>query len=241
MALRVIGAGLGRTGTFSLKFALEHLGFGPCHHMAEIWANFSDQLPKWLGVVNGERNWDAVFAGFSSAVDYPACTYWRELAAFYPDAKVILSVRDPETWFDSVSTTIFSDALLGKLAQGPVKLFFDGAVTADFGDRIGDRKFMVDYFRRRTAEVQAEISPDRLLVFEARQGWEPLCAFLGVPVPDVPYPRTNSREEMLERIAAANDAPGNAPPTPEAMAAMAKAHLEAQRQTAFGAPRKRPA
>jgi hypothetical protein len=241
MALRVIGAGLGRTGTFSLKFALERLGFGPCHHMAEIWANFSDQLPKWLGVVDGERNWDAVFAGFSSAVDYPACTYWRELAAFYPDAKIILSVRDPDSWFESVSTTVFSEALMGRLAQGPVKRFFDGAVTADFGDRIADRDFMVSYFRRRTAEIKAEISPERLLVFEARQGWEPLCAFLGVPVPEVPYPRTNSREEMLERIAAANSAPGHAPPTPEAMAAMAKAHLEEQRRAAFGAPRPRPA
>jgi hypothetical protein len=235
MALRVIGAGLGRTGTFSLKFALEHLGFGPCHHMAEVWANFSDQLPKWLGVVNGERDWDAVFAGFSSAVDYPACTYWRELSAFYPEAKVILSVRDPDSWFESVSTTVFSQALLGRLARGPLKRFFDGAVTADFGDRIADRDFMVDYFRRRTAEIEAEISPERLLVFEARQGWEPLCAFLGVPVPEMPYPRTNSREEMLERIAAANTAPGHAPPTPAAMAAMAKAHLEEQRRAVFGA------
>jgi hypothetical protein len=239
MALRVIGAGLGRTGTFSLKFALEYLGFGPCHHMAEVWANFSDQLPKWLGVVDGKRDWDTVFAGFSSAVDYPACTYWRELAAFYPNAKIILSVRDPESWFDSVSTTVFSQALLDKLAQGPVKRFFDGAVTGDFGDRIGDRDFMVDYFRRRTAEIQAEIPPERLLVFEARQGWEPLCAFLEVPVPDVPYPRTNSREEMLERIAAANDRSGHSPPTPEAMAAMAKAHLQEQREAVFAALRPR--
>lgn len=235
MALGVIGAGLGRTGTFSLKFALEHLGFGPCHHMTEVWANFSDQMPKWLSVVRGERDWDAVFAGYSSAVDYPACTYWRELAAFYPEAKIILSVRDPESWFDSVSTTVFSQALLGKLAQGPIKRFFAGAVTADFGDRIADREFMVDYFRRRTAEIQAEISPARLLIFEARQGWEPLCDFLGVPVPDVPYPRTNSREEMLERIAAANSTADNPPPTPETMATMAKAYLEEQRRAVFGA------
>lgn len=241
MGLRVIGAGLGRTGTFSLKFALEYLGFGPCHHMAEVWANFPDQLPKWLRVVDGERDWDAVFEGFSSAVDYPACTYWRELAAFYPDAKIVLSVRDPESWFDSVSTTVFSQALLGRFAEGPVKRFFEGAVTGEFGDRIADRDFMVAYFRRRTAEVQAEIPADRLLVFEAKQGWEPLCAFLGVPVPDAPYPRTNSREEMLERLAAAHDAPQGAPPTPEAMAAMAKAHLEAQRQAVFATLRPQPA
>jgi hypothetical protein len=234
MALRIIGAGLGRTGTFSLKFALEHLGFGPCHHMAEIWANLGDQFPKWLDVANGKPDWRAVYEGYQSAVDYPTATYWRELAKLYPDAKVILTVRDPDSWFESASTTIFSAALLGRLAQGPFKAFFDRAVTRDFGDRIGDRAFMTDYFRRHVAAVQAEIVPERLLVFEAKRGWQPLCDFLGVPVPSVPYPRTNSREEMLERIAAA-EAPGNGPPPgPEAMAAMAKAHLENERARAFG-------
>jgi Sulfotransferase domain len=128
---------------------------------------------------------------------------------------------------------VFSQALLGKLAQGPVKPFMDGAVTRDFGDRIADRDFMVDYFRRRTAEIQAEVPPGRLLVFEAKQGWEPLCAFLGVPVPAEPYPRTNSREEMLERIAAAGSAPGDSPVTPEALMTMAKAYLEHQRRNVF--------
>lgn len=236
MALKVIGAGLGRTGTLSLKFALEYLGFGPCHHMAEIFANAADQLPKWLGVIDGQPDWDAVFDGFESAVDYPGCTYWRALADTYPDAKIILSVRNPESWFNSVTTTIFSDHMLGRMAQGPFKPFFDAAVTADFGDRIGDRDFMVDYFERRNAAVLAALPAERVLVFEAKQGWEPLCAFLGVPVPDVPYPRVNSKEQMGERMAQAAQAEEPAePPTPEVMMAMAKAHLEHQRQVAFAA------
>lgn len=235
MALKIIGAGLGRTGTLSLKFALERLSFGPCHHMAEVWVNFADQVPKWLDVVNGKPDWDAVFDGYVSAVDYPACTYWRELAALYPDAKIILSVRNPESWFSSVNTTIFSEAMLGRLAQGPLKAFFDGAVIADFGDRIGDRDFMIDYFERRTRDIIAEVPPERLLVFEAKEGWAPLCNFLGVPVPDVPFPRVNSREEMLERMVGAETQQAGPPPGIDAMMTAARAHLEHQRETAFGA------
>lgn len=238
MTLKVIGAGLGRTGTMSLKFALEHLGFGPCHHMAEVFCNATDQLPKWLDVVNGRPDWEAVFDGFESAVDYPSCTYWRELADKYPEAKIILSVRDPESWFDSVSETIFSDAMLGRLAHGPFKTFFDGAVIGDFGDRIGEKAFMADYFKRWNDSVIAAAPPERLLVFEAKQGWAPLCAFLGVPVPDTSYPRVNSKDEMSERMSnveeRAAQASADVPPGPELMMAMAKRHLEHQRERAFG-------
>ena len=238
MTLKVIGAGLGRTGTLSLKFALEHLGFGPCHHMAEVFCNATDQLPKWLDVVNGRPDWDAVFDGFEAAVDYPACTYWEELAKVYPDARIILSVRDPESWFHSVSETIFSQGMLARLAQGPFKPFFDGAVIGDFGDRIADKAFMTDYFRRHSEEVIARAPKDRLLVFEAKQGWEPLCAFLGVPVPDIPYPRVNSKDEINERRAnmekrAEHDTAMNAR-GPEMMMAMARQHLEHQRERALG-------
>ena len=114
MAVKVIGAGLGRTATFSLKFALEHLGFGPCYHMAEVFAGSRRNVPLWLDVMRGKPDWDAVFAGFQSTTDYPACTYWRELSAFYPDAKVILTVRDADSWFDSVSETIFSPKMQGR-------------------------------------------------------------------------------------------------------------------------------
>src|SRR5512139_4170200 len=147
MALKVIGAGLGRTGTLSLKFALEHLGFDRCYHMGEVFANTDRNLPLWLDVVRGKPDWDAIFEGYQATTDYPACTYWRELAAKYPDAKVILSTRDPDSWFDSVSTTIFSPTMLGSIMAGPSMEFFKGAVIGPFGDRIADRAFMTDWFR----------------------------------------------------------------------------------------------
>src|SRR5205085_6684689 len=103
MGLQVIGAGLGRTGTMSLKLALEHLGFGPCYHMAEVLVQARRNLPLWLDVIHGKPDWDEVFAGFGASADYPACTYWRELAARYPEAKVILTLRDADDWFDSVN------------------------------------------------------------------------------------------------------------------------------------------
>jgi len=129
MALKVIGAGLGRTATFSLKFALEHLGFGPCYHMAEVFAGGRRNVPLWLDVVGGNPDWDAVFAGYQSTTDYPACTYWRELTALYPDAKVILTVRDADTWFDSVSETIFSPVCVSRLPVGSSANSTAGRVT----------------------------------------------------------------------------------------------------------------
>ena len=235
MALKVIGAGLGRTGTLSLKFALEYLGFGPCHHMAEVFANAPRQVPLWLAAIAGEPDWDAVFDGFEAAVDYPGCYHWRALTARYPEAKVILSLRDPDKWFDSVSTTIFSPHMTGMILNSPLKPFFEGTVIRDFGERIAERAFMTDYFRRWNEAVIAEVPPGQLLVFEAKDGWAPLCAFLGVPAPDVPYPRVNSREEMMNRMSDAGARDSGPPPDVDKMMAMAKARLEQERQAAFAA------
>jgi hypothetical protein len=235
MSLKVIGAGLGRTGTLSLKLALEHLGFDPCHHMVEVLANMEDQVPKWLSA-NGENpDWARIFAGYQATVDYPGCSYWRPLVARYPDAKVILSLRDPDSWFKSVSTTIFSPPMIAMMVNSPLQPFFENSVVKDFGDRIADAAFMTDYFRRWNDAVIAQVPADRLLVFEARQGWGPLCAFLDVPVPDVPYPRVNSSEEMLARNAerAAQGAPGG-PPDAATLGQMAKANLAMLKATAFG-------
>lgn len=237
MALRVIGAGLGRTGTLSLKLALEYLGFMPCHHMVEFFAAMPTQLPLWLDAIDGKPDWDVVFDGFQACVDYPACHHWRALADHYPDAKIILSVRDPESWYKSCSSTIFSEGMLGMMLNSPLKSFFEGTVVADFRDKVGDRDFMVDYFRRWNETVIAQAPPERLLVFEAKQGWAPLCAFLGVPVPDIPYPRVNSTEEMQARNNA-DDAQGgrpSGPPPPEIFATMAQGHIQTARAQAFGA------
>ena len=233
MALQVIGAGLGRTGTLSLKLALEHLGYGPCHHMSEVIANVRSQLPLWLDVVDGKPAWDRVFADFVAAVDYPAAYFWRELADHYPEAKIILTLRDPDSWFNSVSATIFSPEHMAMFENTPMAPFVAGSVVKDFGDRIGERDFMIDYFNRWNQRVIDSVPPERLLVFRAKDGWGPLCAFLGLPVPEVAYPRVNSSEE-IQAIRHEGEPP---PDGPEALEARGRAYLAAARAGAFGTDR----
>jgi hypothetical protein len=229
MALQVIGAGLGRTATFSLKFALEHIGFGPCYHMAEVFAGARRNVPLWLDVVRGKPDWNAVFDGYKSTTDYPACTYWRELAAFYPNAKVVLTTRDADSWFESVSETIFSDKMQGSLAGSPLEAFMNGAIFDAFGGRVKDRAFMTDWFTRRNQQVIDALLPERLLVFSPKQGWQPLCSFLGVPVPDVAFPRVNSRDELLH----ATDQQGGLPADPAIAEKFARIHIDNLRARAF--------
>ena len=200
MPLRIVGSGLGRTGTLSLKRALEHLGFGPCHHMMEVFPR-PDSVPLWVDAGKGKPDWEAIFDGFSAMVDYPGCKFWRELAAYYPSAKVLHSVRDPHKWFDSTQATIFSALSPAVNAPPPMRAFF-AMVLSDFGDKIHDRDFMVAYFKRHTEEVVRAIPKARLLVYEVGQGWEPLCDFLGVPVPAEPFPQVNTRDEFIARAAA---------------------------------------
>ena len=202
MALEIIGAGLGRTGTLSLKHALEQLGFGPCYHMQEVFADAARAVPQWTAVARGAPHWEAIFEGYQATVDYPACTYWRELAALYPQAKIILSTRDADSWFDSASETIFSPRMLDVIQKGAPQEFITGTVTGVFGDRIRDRAFMTDWFRKWESDVIASVPADRLLVIRPGEGWQPLCDFLGVAVPDAPYPRVNEREAMLARMEA---------------------------------------
>ena len=228
MALRVIGAGLGRTATFSLKFALEHLGFGPCYHMSEVFAGARRNVPLWLDVVRGKPNWDSIFDGFRSTTDYPACSYWRELAEFYPDAKVVLTVRDPNSWFESVSETIFSERMQGSFAGTPVEAMMNGVIFDAFAGRANDRAFMTDWFTHRNQQVVAALPPERLLVFAPKQGWEPLCAFLGVPVPAEPFPRVNSRDEIAQM---ADE--GGIPPDPETAERFARAYIDQLKARAF--------
>jgi hypothetical protein len=204
MALEVIGAGLGRTGTFTLKTALEILGFGPCHHMTEVLANPA-QAPFWNRAADGEAvDWDEVFAGYRSTVDWPGCHFYAELAERYPRARVILSRRDPQRWYDSMSETILkSMAMMGLAEPGPIAddhpMRFGGLIIAhDTFDHDFSKTNVIAAFERHAAAVRARIARGRLLEFEAAQGWEPLCAFLGVPVPDTPFPRTNSREEFWQ-------------------------------------------
>ena len=223
MALQIIGAGLGRTGTMSMKLALEQLGVGRCYHMAELIGDLA-RLPLWLGAADGAADWEAVFAGFTATVDYPGCTYWRELATCYPDAKVLLTVRDPDDWFDSTQATIFSPPMRARIAGSPMEGFFQKAVWGDFGGRLDDRAFMTAAFERHNAAVRSAIPPERLLVYEVGEGWPRLCQFLGVPVPAASFPRVNSREEMQQMLAAAAGSPGG--PTVDAMGDAVRRRLE---------------
>jgi hypothetical protein len=202
MPLEVIGAGFGRTGTLSLKLALEQLGLGPCFHMSEAIAN-PECIPAWVAATRGRPDWERLFAGYRATVDHPGCVFYRELAAIYPGAKVILTVRDPSDWFDSTQATVFSPTMRARVADPLFKEFLTGTVWGLFGEGIDYRAFMVEAFERHIAEVKRAIAADRLLVFEAAQGWEPLCRFLGVAVPTTPFPRVNSRAEMAAMLAVA--------------------------------------
>ncbi|MBV9996787.1 MAG: hypothetical protein JO127_16420 [Caulobacteraceae bacterium] len=204
MALKVVGSGLGRTGTKSLQTALNRLGFGPCYHMIEVFSH-PEHIPLWIEVGAGRPDWDALFADYHSMVDYPGAYYWRELAEHYPDSKVLHSVRDPDAWFDSTQATIFAPGAMTSM-PGPMQPFFS-TFMAEIRERLHDRAFMTEYFRRHTEAVKAAIPPERLLVYESGQGWGPLCAFLGVPVPDEPYPSENSRSEFIGRMAASGGDP----------------------------------
>lgn len=217
MALEVIGAGLGRTGTMSLKVALEKLGYGPCYHMVEVFKN-PDHVPLWEAAAAGRSvEWDRIFGGYRASVDYPGADFYGELLRRYPDARVILTTRDPERWYASVRSTIYEarDAyrspllnLVGRVVPplGAVlragrmadRLIFEG----DFGGRFGDRAHALEVFRRHNEGVRRRVPEDRLLVYEVTQGWEPLCRFLGVPVPDEPFPRLNDAAVFRRRILA---------------------------------------
>ena len=237
MTLKVIGAGLGRTGTLSLKLALEHIGFGRCYHMSEMLSQIRTNLPLWVRSAKGDPQWDAIFDGYQSTTDYPGCTFWRELVAKYPDAKVILTTRDPGKWFDSASATIFSDPHRARFEGNPLmEEFFGLTVFGDVGDKLHDREKMIDYFNAWNQAVIDEVPAEKLLVYSPGDGWEPLCAFLGVPLPAEPYPRVNSREEMTERTEQLEDhGPGeHAPPGPEALEAMVKQYLVDLKAKAFG-------
>jgi len=201
MPLDVIGAGLGRTGTTSLKLALEHIGMGPCYHMKELM-EYPERLPHWLDAEAGRPvDWAALFAGYRSSVDYPSSRYWRELAALYPQAKVILTVRDSKKWYESASTTIRLASRKGYAQGNPISHLVTRTIwDGDFGGRFGEPEHAISIFEAHNQAVIDAIHPDRLLIYESGQGWEPLCGFLGVEVPDAPYPRSNTRREFQEKL-----------------------------------------
>jgi len=197
MALKVIGAGFGRTGTLSLKSALETLGVGPCYHMVEVFSH-PEHIPMWHTLAfGGKVDWDELFKGYQSTVDWPGCSYWRELAAYYPDAKVLLSHRDPEEWYKSMVATIYTAMKqpIPDSAPAPAKMQGEmvkkAVVEKTFQNRFDDKDYALSVFRSHIAEVKAAIPASKLLVFDVREGWGPLCKFLDVPIPSTDFPRLN--------------------------------------------------
>lgn len=199
--IRLIGAGFGRTGTLSLKHALEKLGLDKCYHMAEVMKN-PQHMPVWQAAHNGESiDWAALFTGYQASVDWPSCNLWREQLAAFPEAKVLLSLRDKDRWYDSVMATIYAFSKAGLTSDNPQRRA--GAQWAHeviwqrvFDGKMDDRAHVTRVFEQHNRQVIEEVPADRLLVFEATQGWQPLCDFLQLPVPAEPYPRVNSREEF---------------------------------------------
>jgi hypothetical protein len=197
MPLKVIGAGFGRTGTLSLKIALERIGFGPCYHMMEVFPR-PDHVARWHRLAfERSMDWDEIFRGFNATVDWPAARWWREIAAHFPDAKVLLSVRDPEAWYKSVTDTIYqpmkSPAPDGapELVRLQSEMARKAILSETFDNRFEDKAHTIEVFQKHNQAVRDAIDPARLLVFNVREGWGPLCRFLEAPIPDEPFPRLN--------------------------------------------------
>jgi len=201
MPLKVVGAGVGRTGTNSLKLALEQLLDGRCHHMLEIIGDPS-QVSGWTDAIDGrDVDWQILLDGYVAQVDWPGASFWRELSAANPDALVVLSTRDADGWYRSASNTIFN------VFENPppgLEGWFADAVPKMFGERfcddLGNPTAMIDAFERHNAQVRAGVPAGRLLEWTPSEGWEPICERLGVPVPDEPFPITNTTQEMRERL-----------------------------------------
>jgi len=213
--MKLIGAGVPRTGTLTQKLALEMLGLGPCYHMVDVLADL-DQAALWKRALDGEAPWPEIFDGYQSTVDWPGGYFYRELMDFYPEAKVLLSVREPESWERSMRQTVWAvrhgESLVRLLssAQAHVdpqwrgflemidRLIWEGKGT--FASGHAKPQQLIDRMIRHNEEVERNVPPERLLVWSVREGWEPLCDFLEIPVPEEPFPHINDRTEFLNRI-----------------------------------------
>jgi hypothetical protein len=216
--VRLIGAGLPRTATLSQKVALEKLGYGPCYHMVNVLGDL-DLVDGWCRALNGQVPLPELLNGYESTVDWPGAFFYRDLIDLYPDAKVLLSVREPDTWARSMRDTIwgvlYGDILIHHLSAARACLEPRWRAFTEMMCEMWERSGMVNdaenhmdamsrAMRGYNDEVQEMVPDDRLLVWSAADGWEPLCAFLEVPVPDEPFPRANDTKEFGDRIAQAS-------------------------------------
>ena len=203
MTLQVIGAGFGRTGTLSLKTALERVGVGPCYHMVEEMKH-PEHDALWQDATDGKpTDWERLFEGYRAAVDWPVAAFRPSLAAYYLAAKIILTTRDSDSWFKSLSRTILPVLLLEPGPDDdtrPAHRHMTYSLIAEkvFEKRVDDREFILDVYHKNTQRVLKEISPERLLHYQPGDSWEPLCRFLDVEIPEEPYPHSNNTAEFRE-------------------------------------------
>lgn len=213
--MKLIGAGLPRTGTLTQKVALEMLGLGPCYHMVSVLADLS-QAQLWQRALEGDISFSEIFDGYGSTVDWPGGYFYRELMEAYPDAKVLLSVREPESWERSMRDTVWAvrngESLVRLLSSAQAHVnpqwaaflqMIDDLLWRDrgtFASSHEDSEELIDAMHRHEEAVKATVPSDRLLVWSVIEGWEPLCEFLDVPVPDVPFPHVNDSKEFGDRV-----------------------------------------
>ncbi|MGP0100621.1 MAG: sulfotransferase family protein [Solirubrobacteraceae bacterium] len=215
MSIELIGAGLPRTGTLTQKLALEELGLSPCYHWVNLIADL-DQVELWDRAMDGQAPWEEIFEDHRSTADWPGGYFYRELMDFYPDAKVLLSVREPESWERSFRETIWTMchgetvmpllsraraqvdprwkrylALVDRMFWGPQGTFAAGHA---------EPAQLIEQAIAHNERVKRVVPAERLLVWEVTDGWEPLCEFLEVDVPDGPFPHANDRDTFLERV-----------------------------------------
>jgi len=203
MTIQLVGVGLGRTGTMSLKLALEQLLGGTCHHMMEVFGH-PDEVPVWDAAMHGEAvDFPELLDGYCAIVDYPGAAVWRELTSAFPDAPVLLSTRSSaQVWWDSASSTIFPSTQrpadgddFSQQHRAMIQAMFDRSL----GVPVDDAEGAMAAYDAHNAAVRAEIAPERLFEYQPGDGWGPLCAALGLPEPSEPFPHTNTREEFRSR------------------------------------------
>lgn len=217
MSMKVIGAGLPRTATTTQMVAFEMLGFGPCYHMRDVLGDLENQLPHWEAAIEGKANWDEVFGDAQSTCDWPSARYYAELIEHYPDAKVVLTVRSGEGWVKSMRETVWGlfhadspmhylsaartcvDPLWRRYINLMTRMNWDEETGAMAGDTYDDQEF-AKIMERWNDSVKTTVPAERLLVWDPKEGWDPMCEFLEVDVPDTPLPHLNETESFKEGI-----------------------------------------
>jgi hypothetical protein len=204
--VEIIGAGFGRTGTMSLKVALEELGYGPCYHMVEVFEN-PTHIELWNAAAQGESvDWKKLFSGYQATVDWPAAAFYKELMEVYPEAKVLLTVRDPDKWYESTKNTIYSgprqaSSQITPAGGHPRQMIENLVWEGTFGGNFEDREYAIEVFNLHNKEAKEYVPSDRLLVYEVKEAWGPLCEFLMVEAPkDKPFPHLNDTESFLRMM-----------------------------------------